>query len=172
MHQRVRRVIGPEGVEYPVAGDRGGQRQRAAGQRLGQGDDVGTRAGLFIGEHRASAAEAGEYLVVDQQQAVAVGQPAQAAQHLGIVHQHAAGALHQRLDQDPGQLRAPALQEGVQLDLAGLVARQGDDVVLGQHAPEQAVHALFRIADRHGAEGVAVVAARTPGSGRARARPG
>ena len=42
---------------------------------LRQRDDVGHDAGLLAGEHRAGAAEAGEDLVEDQQQIVAVGEP-------------------------------------------------------------------------------------------------
>ena len=58
-----------------------GERQRAAGQRLRQRDDVGRDARRLAGEHRAGAAEAGEDLVEDQQQLVFVGERAQAAQH-------------------------------------------------------------------------------------------
>ena len=42
---------------------------------------------------------------------------------------------------------------------ARLVGRQVDDEVLGQETVEQAVHAGVRIADRHRAGGVAVIAA-------------
>ena len=63
------------------------------------------------GEHRAGATEAGEDFVEDQHQAIAVGRRAQAAQHIGIVEQHAAGALHQRLDNDARDLTGVAFQQ-------------------------------------------------------------
>ncbi|MNT02651.1 hypothetical protein D3C72_1371560 [compost metagenome] len=159
MHQRVRGVVGPERLEHPVAGHRGGQRQGAAGQRLGQRDDVGPDARLFEGEHGPGTPEAGEDLVKDQQQAVLVRQVAQAAQHFRVMQQHAARALHQRLDKNARQLRRARLQELIQGGVGGVVARQVHDVVLGQHAPVQAVHAVVGVAHGHGAERIAVIAA-------------
>ncbi|MNQ02043.1 hypothetical protein D3C85_147100 [compost metagenome] len=75
------------------------------------------------------------------------------------MQQHAARALHQRLDQDAGQLRRAGFQPGVQFGQPGLVAREIDDIVLGQHAPVQAVHAVVGVAHGHGAERIAVIAA-------------
>ncbi len=85
------------------------------------GDDPG----LLHGEHRAGAAEAGENLVEDQQQVVAGGRVAQALQHGGRVEHHAARALHQRLDDDAGDLARVAIA-GIRSSRCGarFVARQ------------------------------------------------
>ncbi|CFM10567.1 Uncharacterised protein [Bordetella pertussis] len=152
-------VVGPEPLEDARAGHRGRQRQRPAGQRLGQGDDVGPHPGLLEGEHRARASETGEDLVENQQDAVSVGQFAQPREHLRVMQQHAAGALHQGLDQHAGDPPGMALQVRLQGRQRGLVARQRQHVVLGQQAAEHGVHPLVRVAHRHGAEGVAMVAA-------------
>ena len=54
--------------------------------------------GLLAGEQRAGAAEADRDLVGDQEHAVAVAGLAQQRQVNRVVHAHAAGALHERLD--------------------------------------------------------------------------
>ena len=74
----------------------------------------GTTPACLAGEQRAGAAEAGEDLVEDQQQLVAVGGRAQPAQHRGVVEPHAARALHQRLDDDAGDLVGVALEQARQ----------------------------------------------------------
>ena len=51
------------------ARDRGGERDRAAGQSFAETHDVGHDAGLFTREHRSGAAEAGENFVGDQKHA-------------------------------------------------------------------------------------------------------
>ena len=73
---------------------------------------------------------------------------------------HAAGALHQRLDDDAGELVGVALQQARKRRALSSSLRQVDDVMLGQQAAEQRVHAAVGIADRHRAGGVAVIAAR------------
>ncbi len=73
---------------------------------------------------------------------------------------HAAGALHQRLDDDAGDLVGVPLEQAVEGRDARLVLRQLDDVMLGQKPAEQRVHAGVGIAHRHRAGGVAVIAAR------------
>ena len=96
---------------------------------------------MLAGEHRARAPEPGGDLVEHEQQPVLVAQPAQQRHALGRVEAHAAGALHDRLDDHRRQLvrvrgdqlahvRRPALvQPGV--EPAGRAL--GEDV-LGQHA--------------------------------------
>ena len=74
-------------------------------------DDVRHHAGGLAGEQAAGAAEAGEDFVEDQQQLVAVGRLAQPVQHRGVVEAHAAGALHQRLDDDAGELVGVAFEQ-------------------------------------------------------------
>ncbi|MCY1356155.1 hypothetical protein D9M69_425970 [compost metagenome] len=75
-----------------------GHRQVAAGQGLGQHQEVRGDAGLLAGEHGPGAAEAYGDLVVDQVHAVAVAGIAQQLEVHRVVHAHAAGALDQRLD--------------------------------------------------------------------------
>ena len=74
------------------------------------------------------------------------------------MHAHAACALDQRLYQDGGDFPVGGEQgfEG-----ADLVARfgQGDDVLFLDGAAEHVVHAFIRIADRHGGQRVAMIAA-------------
>ena len=53
---------------------------------------------------------------------------------------------------------AALLQQRIERRLAGRVARQVGDHLLGHDAGEQAVHALLRIADRHRRQRVAVIA--------------
>ena len=104
---------------------------------------------------------------------VAVGRRAQTPQHAGVVEAHAARALHQRLDDDAGDLLGVALEQRVEGGGARLVARQVDDEMLRQETAEQRVHAVVRIADRHRAGGVAVIAAAEGDELRARrVRPG
>ena len=76
------RIVRPEGLEHFLARQRGGKRQRPAGQRLADSQDIGGDAGRLKREQRAGAAEAGEYLVEDEENVVAVGGLAQRAQHL------------------------------------------------------------------------------------------
>ena len=139
--------------------DRGGERQRAAGQRLGQRHDIRHDAGLLEREHRAGAAEAGEDLVEDQQKLVTVCQRAQSLEHARIVKAHAAGALHQRLDDDGGDLLGSLGQHRLERRRARVVDRKIDDDLLRQQAAEGGVEAAFRVGNRHGAGGVAVIAA-------------
>ncbi len=117
-------------------------------KRLADGDDVGNDAGLLAGEHGSGASEAGEDLVEDQQQIVAVGEFAQAAQHGRVVEQHAARALHQRLDDDAGDLAGMALEHLRQRRRARVVRWQFDDVLRRQQAVKYPVHAGV-IADGH-----------------------
>ena len=109
----------------------------------------GTIAGGLTCEQRAGAAEAGEDLVGDQQQTMAIGGRAQAAQGRGVVEDHAARPLHQRLDDDRGDVRCLAREQHVEPRRARLIARQIGDELIGQKTAAAAVHAGRGIADRH-----------------------
>ncbi len=76
------------------------KRDGAAGEGFAEADDVGSYAGLFAGEHRAGAAEAGEDFVEDQQDVVALAEFFNFRENIGRVEFHAAGALDERLDDD------------------------------------------------------------------------
>ena len=81
-----------------LAGDDRAERH-AAGDALGQADDVRLDAPVLDGEHLAGAAHAGLHFVGDQQDAVLVAQLAQLAMELRRRHEVAAFALD-RLDED------------------------------------------------------------------------
>src|SRR5204863_359934 len=70
---------GQEGVEDGAGGQRGRQRQVAAGQALGHAHEVGLDALVLAGEQAARPAEAGGHLVDDQQHAVTAGDVTEAA---------------------------------------------------------------------------------------------
>src|SRR5690606_673590 len=75
--------------------------REAAAETLGHGDQVRLDAGMLDREHPAAAAEAGLYLVGDQQDAVLVAGFAQAAQEVRRRRVEAALPLD-RLDDDRG----------------------------------------------------------------------
>ena len=93
-----------EGLVDALGGERRRERQVAAGQALGEAEQVGRDALLLAGEHRAGAAEAGRDLVADQQHAVRVAELAHGAQVAGRVDEHPGGALDERLDDHRGDL--------------------------------------------------------------------
>ena len=106
------RVLVVERVEDGVAGEHHRQRQVAARQALRKAEEIGRDASLLAGEHRPGAAEADRDLVGDQVHAVPVAGGAQQLEVDRVIHAHARGALHQRLDDDcadlvrvPGQER-------------------------------------------------------------------
>ena len=92
------RVVVVERAVHLFGGQAGGQRQVAAGQGLGQTEEVRADAGLFTGEHGAGAAETDGDFVMDQVHAIAVAGFAQQLEVHRVVHAHAAGTLDQRLD--------------------------------------------------------------------------
>src|SRR5581483_3932072 len=59
-----------EGLVDPLRGQRGGEREVAAGEPLAEAEQIGRHALLLAGEHRARAAEARRDHVADQQHAV------------------------------------------------------------------------------------------------------
>ena len=80
-------------------------------------------------------------------------------QHRVLVEDHAARPLYAGFDKDGGEV-VPVGCDGVsQGRNARLVARQVGNHLFRQHAREHGMHALFGIADRHGGEGVAMIAA-------------
>ena len=87
-----------------------GQRQ-AAGDRLGDADQIRLDAGLLDREERAGAAEAGLHLVGDEHDAVLVAELAQASQ-VGRGRGHEPALALDRLDHDRGdRLRSDARRE-------------------------------------------------------------
>jgi len=81
-----------------------GERHVAAGERLAHAHDIGSDAGVLACEQRARASEAGRDLVEHQQQFMLVAELAHQPHAGGRVKAHAAGSLHDRLDDDRRQL--------------------------------------------------------------------
>ncbi len=88
-----------------------------------------------------------------------ISSKAQSLQHVHVVEKHAARALHQRLDDDPGDLVGMARDDAGELRKSFLIARQIAEQMSRQQSTERMVHAVVGIGYRHGAGGVAVVAA-------------
>ncbi len=97
------------------------QRQVAAADALGKAQEVRPHAGLLASEEGAGAAAADGDFVEDQMDPMAVAQFAHQLQVQRIVHRHAGGALHQRLDDDGGDLVATFIEQA--LDIGGSAAR-------------------------------------------------
>ncbi len=76
-----------------------------------------------------------------------------------MVKPHAAGALHQRFDNESRERLGVAFQRLLQRVRARVVRRQRDTHMFRQHAAKERMHALVRIAHRHGTGGVAMIAA-------------
>ena len=147
-------VRAEEALVDPLGGERGGQRQVAAGDALGQAQQVGRDALVLAGEHpsrcgrsrspprRRSAARRGGRTA----RAPRAGSPSR-------VHEHARGALHQRLDDHRRDL-ALVLRERARSMSRG-VARLGLSVSnsSGRYSRVEQVDP----ADRHRADRVAVV---------------
>ena len=114
-------------------------RQRAVGEALGGGDEVGHHAEIVGGEGRAEAAEAGDDLVEDQQDAVLVADRAQALEVALRRHQHAGGAGH-RLD-DAGRDGLGVVQRDEALEVVGELG-----AVLGQAPREGVALGVMRVA--------------------------
>ncbi|RMU89864.1 hypothetical protein ALP20_05453, partial [Pseudomonas coronafaciens pv. coronafaciens] len=92
------RVVVIERVVHVVCGHAGRQRQIAAGQRLGQTQEIRANAGLLTGEHGAGTAKANGNFIVDQVHAIAVAGFAQQLEIHRVIHAHAASSLNQGLD--------------------------------------------------------------------------
>ncbi len=75
--------------------------RQAVGDRLRDADQVGLDAGVLDREELAGAAEAGLHLVGDEDDPVAVAEPANPCEELGRRNVEAALALH-RLEHDRG----------------------------------------------------------------------
>ena len=158
------------GVAHPgghrIGAERRRHREVPPGERLAEAEDVGGDAGVLAREERAGAAEPGGDLVGDEQDVVLIAERSHRGQVAGRVEVHAAGALHDRFEDDGRHLVGVALQERSHLlEVAVLEAgaedrgRPGREELRGEHVGELVVHAVHRVAHRHGGEGVAVVAA-------------
>ena len=147
------------------------KRQVAPGDALRQAQDVRGDACLLAGEHRPRPPEPGHDLVGDEEDVVAVAQLARAPQEERVVHAHAAGALHHRLEDDGRDAVLPLLQElgerprgllgaalALEFPAAGMArGKRGDEVAANEGRVGIAKGRDVR--DRERAQRLAVVAA-------------
>ena len=92
-----------------------------------EAEQVGLDAFVLDGEHSPGAPEAGRHLVADQQRAVPARQLAQRRQVAGRLRPHAGGALHERLDDERGDLAAVRGEDALGLgDAPAPSARSGE----------------------------------------------
>src|SRR6516165_3945335 len=84
MHERVQRVIRPEGVEDFSSRNRSRKRKRSAGERFPRRQDIGYDGGSRTSKQRSGAAEPGEDFIEYQKQLVAIRSLPQPAQHRWI----------------------------------------------------------------------------------------
>lgn len=146
-------VLTEEALVDPLRGKRRRERHVAVRQTLPQAEEVGRDALLLAGEHRPGPAEAGRDLVGDEEDVVGVAELANPPQVAGRLHENAAGPLHERLDDDRGDLLAVLVEHRPE---CGGVA--GGDAVLVEE--ERLVGAVEEIdaAQRHSPDRVPVVA--------------
>ena len=95
-----------------VGGEHDRERQVAAGNAFGQAQEIGADAGLFMREEGAGAAAADGDFVADQVHFVAVAQCARQSEIFRVVHEHAAGALNERFDDQRGNVFVMPCQMG------------------------------------------------------------
>mmetsp|Transcript_6064 Transcript_6064/g.24216 ORF Transcript_6064/g.24216 Transcript_6064/m.24216 type:complete len:373 (+) Transcript_6064:1199-2317(+) len=135
-------VLGPghEGVVDLLLREDRAHRHAAVGDALGHGHQVGRDAEGLRAERVAGAAEAGDDLIEDQQDAVLVADLAQPLQIALRRNQHAGGAGH-RLDDDGGDGRG-VVQRHEALQVVGKLG-----AVLGHADRERIARRVMRVAD-------------------------
>ena len=146
-------------------GQRRGQRHVAAGQGLAKTHDIGADAGMITGKQFTATAKPGGNLVGNQQHLILIAERTCLAQPFGGVKAHSTGALNNGFQNQCCQLTMVLGQQAFELcDIGGCKAaikgglRARSKQLLCQHATEQFMHAVDRIAHRHGTEGIAMVA--------------
>jgi len=148
-----------------------GRKGHAAGDAFGERDNVGDNAEVLGGEHAAGAAHAGLDFVVDEQDAVLVGDAAELLVEAPVGHQVAAFALD-GLDDDGGDFFGR--QDGFEETLfeifdgggaadSGIFVRKAvaigvGDVIDGQHGAEAAALDDFAAGEGKRAHGAAMEA--------------
>ena len=164
VHECARRTGGNR-VRHLLRGERGGERQMAARERLADGHDVGRDARARVRPAGARPVAAGGDFVEDEQDAVFVAEAAHFAQVGGMVEVHRVRGLEDGLADERGNLVRVFLHDPAQRGgVGGIPRRVGRDARLfGEEvprhdAPEERVHAV-RVRERHAERRVAVVAA-------------
>ena len=164
-------VFGIERLVRLVGGEHRRQRHEAGGESLRQAHEVRADRRLLAGEQGAGATEAHRDLVGDEVHRELVAQRAQPAQVIRVIHPHAAGALHQRLDDHRAGFVGVAFEQGAQFaeparrGLCGSFARfalvgiRRRRQQRGQQQRRVGLAVQRHVADRQRAQRFAVVAA-------------
>ena len=164
MHQDAGLTVANAG-RHAIIAEGGGEGHVAAGNGLAKAEDIRHHISVLQGEQLAAAAETGGDLIENQQHAMLVAQTAATFQEFRVVQPHTAGPLHHWLQNQRGdlvrvllQLRAHGVQSAIVPDAVEPHRGRLGEVMPRQNAAEQIVHAVDRIAHRHGPEGVAMIA--------------
>ena len=165
MHEAAR-LSATDRVGYRLGGDGGGERQIASGQCLTDAHDVWLHTRMFPSEELAGTPEARRDLIKDQQHLVLLAQGTCPHQVGGRIEIHASGTLHDRLQDQRGDLVSLLLQQILQRTDRLLLPRFGElhgrlwqEVLHRQTSRKQAVHTSDRIANRHGMPCIAMIPA-------------
>ena len=151
-----RHLIGTEGR---------GQGHVATGDGLAQAKNVRTHIRMLQRKQLAGATKAGGNFIKNQQHPILITQGTHRLQVGGVVHAHAAGALHHRLQNHGSNLLMMIRQHlldgieipGIKITVVGALRRLGK-IMFGEHPAEQRMHAVDRVTGGHGPEGIAVIA--------------
>ncbi|MND89453.1 hypothetical protein D3C80_815110 [compost metagenome] len=164
MHKAARSAVA-DGFRHVAGGQGGGKRHIAAGQRLAQTQNIRYYLGMFTGEQLAGAPETGSDLVGNQQHLIAVTEFAYPFKVSRVIDAHAARPLDHRFQDHRRHFTGVLFQQrgerGDIIFIPGLIEtalRRGSEQVRREIALIQAVHRVVRIAYRHRAEGIAVIA--------------
>ena len=122
-----------EGLIDRLARQHHGHRQVAGGQAFREAKKIRGDVRLLAGEQRPGAPEANRDLIGDQVHAMAVAGRARPAQVIGVIHAHAAGALHQRLEDQRRDLLG--LRGERRLERVGCARRRGGCIDIGPGGP-------------------------------------
>ncbi len=164
MHKAARVTVA-DGVGNLARGKRGGERHGAAGERFPQAQNIRRDPRMLAGKQLPGTAKAGGDLIGNQQNSFAVAHLPNALQPLGVIDPHSARALHNRFENNGGNLVAMGRHQPREAHHVHLVPFAVEAALRGwrkqvfrQVAFPQAVHGVVRIAHRHRPEGVAVIA--------------
>ena len=140
-----------ECLVHLAGGERGGEWQVAAGESLGEAEEIRNHTFFLAGKHGSGAAEAGHDFIEDQLNAMHVAPCAQLCQHADWPWSHFVDALDERLDHHGRNLAQFAVWQAAQ-SFERIHMPHG--VAVAFEALEKPVHA----AQRCRAERVAVIA--------------
>ena len=159
VQERAAAVVTQEGVVNLVRRQCRGERHVASGDRFGHAEDVRLHGAVLAGEHPAGASEAGEDLVGNQRDAVRSSDLANVPEKLRGPDDHAARALHHRLDDHGGHRRSVTLENRLEAASGRALGVRSVRMVNREEQIAELRPELLHVSDRHRAEGVSVVRA-------------